>query len=178
MSFPCDFRCRNTPWVRKGPGPWRAGRSAWLPNAGQCSRAFCPNRYRFGQNAHENWPENVRRRHHGGRNSAGPPPRGLVGHCECPLTHATKRHSARRTGSRPTPVDPRPAGVPSLVLYHGSVPSRCPGSNALSLPQLCASGVLSLVVSISGNLSPQPRISQQRRCQRQLPALWKTLGVR
>ncbi|KAF2369253.1 hypothetical protein BSL88_16740, partial [Acinetobacter baylyi] len=42
--------------ARNGHGPRRAGQSAGLRNAGQFSRAFCPNRDRFGQNARENWP--------------------------------------------------------------------------------------------------------------------------
>ena len=117
----------NMPWARKGPGPWRAGRSAGLLNASQFSRAFCPNRSRFGQNARENWPENAQRCLFGRRMSAGPPTRDFAGHCACPHPNPAKRHSARRNTAKPTPADARPAGVPSLALYHGAGPITKPG---------------------------------------------------
>ena len=137
--FSVRFACgRNMPWARKGPGPWRAGRSAGLPNAGNSLRAFCPNQSRFGQNARENWPENAQRSHLGGRTSAGEPPHSLATHCECPAPYSPKRHSVRRTAARPTPADPRPVGVPSVALYHGAGPITKPGLEcSLASPAFC-----------------------------------------
>ena len=140
-------------WARNLPAPCRSERSAGLPKASPFSRAFCPNRSRFGQNAGENWPENARRSHLGRCMSAGTPPRGLAVHCECPLPQPAKRHSVRQTAARTGPADLQPAVSRPWRYNNGPGPSRSPGSNDRLFPQPSAFGVLFLLASLSGTLS-------------------------
>ena len=70
-------------------------------------------------------------------------PRGLEGNCECPHPVAAKRHSLRRNAARTMPVDPRPAGVPSLALYHGARPITKSGlQRSPASPTFCFQGPL------------------------------------
>ena len=168
---------RNMPWARKGPGPCRAGRSPRLPNAGQFSRAFCPNRSGFGKNALEKSPENARRNHLGCRMYFGPHPWGLAGQVSA-RAHSTPIDIHETDSGEDNACGCLVCGGPTVAVYSGQDISQSLGSNARSLLQSSASGVLFLVASISRTRSPTAMHVPTTLAPWLLPALQTTLGRR